>query len=151
MERMGLRDVRRGKAARRNLVEQRLEQVMVRAVNERDARIGHLKMLAEGQPAETGAQHHDMEFFVSHAINVMQPAKKCKGWLKSGLFFKSKKRRWLSAPGTPVSDPANLEQPHGNEPDRRSAMMGLRRILTLPRERGSVSRRNVRIFLAAST
>lgn len=48
---------------------------MIRAVNERDARVGHLKTLAEGQSAKACTDHDDMEFFVSsHAVIVTQSA-----------------------------------------------------------------------------
>ncbi len=64
-----LGDVRRGKSGGGDLIKQRLKEVMVRAVNERDARIRRLKSPAEGQSAKTRAQHDDM-FFVRHVNNL---------------------------------------------------------------------------------
>lgn len=58
----GLRDVGRGQAAGRHLIEQRLEQMMICAVHQRDAGIGHLKLFAERQAAEARTQNNDMNW-----------------------------------------------------------------------------------------
>jgi hypothetical protein len=52
-----LRDIRRGQSRRRHLVKQRLEQMMVLAVDQGDARLPALEALAKGQPAKAGSQH----------------------------------------------------------------------------------------------
>ena len=74
----GLRDIRGGQRAGGHLIEQRLEQMMVGPVNDRDARIGMPKMLAERQAAEARAEHDDVKLFGSffHMNKVEQPSRK---------------------------------------------------------------------------
>src|SRR5258706_11895133 len=47
-----LGNFRRGESRRGDLVEKRLKQVVVRAINERDSRLGMAQMLAKCKPAE---------------------------------------------------------------------------------------------------
>jgi hypothetical protein len=54
------RDIRRRESCRRNLVQQRLEEMMVRAIDERDADICARKRARRPQAAETTAENHDM-------------------------------------------------------------------------------------------
>ncbi|MEY2466183.1 MAG: hypothetical protein QOD03_704, partial [Verrucomicrobiota bacterium] len=48
------------------LVQQRLKQMMIRAIHERDAGVRLMKMFAEFQAAKSRAQHNDMFCFVHH-------------------------------------------------------------------------------------
>ena len=73
----GLGDVGGGQGTGGDLVKQRLEQMMVGAVNEGDADIGMMKLFAERQAAEACAEHDNMWLFASfHADNVMQTVQK---------------------------------------------------------------------------
>jgi hypothetical protein len=48
---------------------------MIRAINERNARVRHLKVFAERQPAKAGTDHDDLRFFVSSHVTILkQPA-----------------------------------------------------------------------------
>src|ERR1051325_4688829 len=49
----GLRNVRRRQTRRRDLIEQRLEQMMIVAIHQRDARVRVMKVLAESKSAES--------------------------------------------------------------------------------------------------
>ena len=72
----GLGNVRRGKSTGRHLVKQRLKQMMVGAVNDRDARVGMAEMLAKSQPAETSADHDHMNCLLSGTGTMsMNPGK----------------------------------------------------------------------------
>jgi len=70
----GLCDFRRRQTARRDLIQQRLKQVMIRAVNHRDARVRMMEALAERQSAKPAAEHHHVNLFaVLHGFNVGEP------------------------------------------------------------------------------
>src|SRR5581483_2714413 len=56
----GLRDIRGGKTSSGHLVKQRLEQVMVPAVDESDAGVLIGEMFAKLKPSEAGAKNHDV-------------------------------------------------------------------------------------------
>jgi len=72
----GLGDIRGGQGACGDLIEQRLEQVMIGAVNERDTRIGVMEFFAERQAAKARAEHDDMNLFASlHAERLNQVLK----------------------------------------------------------------------------
>jgi len=72
-----LGDISGGQGTGGDLVKERLEQMMVGAVNEGDADIGMMKLFAERQAAEACAEHDDMWLFAScHADNVMQTGQK---------------------------------------------------------------------------
>ena len=64
-----LRDLRRGQPGGGHLIEQRLEQMVILPVNERDARVRMIEGLAEGQPTEARPENHDV--FVFHAGLVL--------------------------------------------------------------------------------
>jgi hypothetical protein len=67
----GLCNFRRGQPARRHLIQQRLEQVMIRPVHDREARVRVAEVLAERQSAEARTQHDDVSLFVPiHGLNV---------------------------------------------------------------------------------
>ncbi len=74
-----LGDVDRGEPGGGDLVEERLKQVVVLPIDDRDPREVRRKMLAERQPAETGADHDDMGQFSrrsgGHAGNLERSAK----------------------------------------------------------------------------
>jgi hypothetical protein len=72
----GLSDIRGRQRARGHLVKQRLEEMMVGAVNQRDARIGMTKGFAERQAAKACAEHDDVKLFsgLLHADNLSQIA-----------------------------------------------------------------------------
>jgi len=59
-----LRNFRRGKARRGDLVKQRLKQMMVGAIHQGDARVGPAKMFAEFQAAKPGAEHDHVKCLV---------------------------------------------------------------------------------------
>ena len=60
------RDVRRAEGGRGHLVEQGLEEVVVRAVDHRDAHRGAFQGAGCGQPAEPGSEDHDVRQRPSH-------------------------------------------------------------------------------------
>ena len=55
-----LRNIRRGQSRRRDLVEQRLKQVVVLPIDHRDAHPFRGARLGKTQPAEAGSKHHDV-------------------------------------------------------------------------------------------
>ena len=59
MRRIGAGDVGRVQGRGGDLVEQRLEQVMIRAVDDRQADVGPPQRLRRGQAAEAAAEDHD--------------------------------------------------------------------------------------------
>ena len=58
-----LRNVWRGKSAGRYLIQQRLQQMMIRAIHQRDPRAGHLKLFAKSQSAEARAENNGVNVF----------------------------------------------------------------------------------------
>ena len=69
----GLGDFRGGKPCRGDLVEQRLKEVMIRAIHQRHARGGMMKFLAEGQSSEPRPEHHDVRLFaLRHRHSMMR-------------------------------------------------------------------------------
>ena len=75
-----MRDFRRGEAGSRDLIKQRLKEMMIGAVDESDARVRIAEMFAEGQPSETGPQDNDMpRAFVRHRATVREGAGGVKG------------------------------------------------------------------------
>jgi hypothetical protein len=76
----GLSDVRRGKTSRGDLIEQRLEKVMVLPINNRDASFGVIPFLAKGESSEARAQHYDVWIFRAHyEHNVSWASRNCNG------------------------------------------------------------------------
>ena len=68
----GLRDFRCGQPAGGNLVEQGLEQMMIRAIDDRYHGVGAIEFFAKGQPAKTRPKHDHTNrlFFIAvHAPN----------------------------------------------------------------------------------
>jgi len=63
----GLCNFRRGKPGRGDLIKQRLEKVMIRAIHHRHQRITVFELLAKSQPAESGAEHNHMGGFFLHS------------------------------------------------------------------------------------
>jgi hypothetical protein len=64
----GRSDRRRGKAGRGDLVEQRLEQMMIAAVDQGDANIGIGQFARGGEAAETAAEDDDMGARVGRCV-----------------------------------------------------------------------------------
>jgi len=65
-------DLGRTQRGRRHLVEQRLEQMVVASVDERDRRTGALERLDGREPAEAAAHHHDSRR-LRHGIHLCVP------------------------------------------------------------------------------
>jgi hypothetical protein len=59
-----LRDLRRGKTGGGHLIKQRLKEMMIGPVHQRDAGGGMIELLAERQPAKSRAQHDDVSCLV---------------------------------------------------------------------------------------
>src|SRR5580765_4561227 len=70
-----LRNFRRRKTSRCHLVKQRLAQVVIGAIHQRDARIGMLKVLAKSQSSKTPSQNHYTRSLVLHKALFIRSAK----------------------------------------------------------------------------
>ena len=67
----GLRDFRRRESGGGHLIQQRLEEVMILPVNQRDARPWMVEGLAKGQSTEARPQNHDVfGFHAALTFNV---------------------------------------------------------------------------------
>lgn len=69
IERIGLGDLWRREPCCRNLVQQRLEEVMVLAIHHRDPRLAP-ELLAEGQATEACSEHEDVRRSRSLFVHV---------------------------------------------------------------------------------
>ena len=85
--RIGDGAVARRQRARRHLVEQRLEQVVVRAVDQRHVDVGAPQPLRGGKPAEAAADDHDPRSPASPALSRHLPA-------PAGLRAPIRSSRW---------------------------------------------------------
>src|SRR5688500_20044702 len=65
-----LGDFRSGKAGRCNLVEQRLEKMMVLPIDNRNMGCPVAQMFTESQPAESRSQHDDMRPLCLHPLSL---------------------------------------------------------------------------------
>ena len=63
-------DIAGRQSGRRHLVEQRLEQVVIAAVEQGDADRRALQRLSGGEPAEPSADDHDMWGFIRHMRHI---------------------------------------------------------------------------------
>src|SRR5581483_7894062 len=72
-----LRDVWRGQSRRRHLIEQRLKQMVIGAVHQRDSGGWIVKMLAEFQSPKTCAQYYNVRFLLRHTPTVQGKPEKC--------------------------------------------------------------------------
>ena len=63
----GCRDVGRGERRRRDLVQQRLEEMVIAAVDDRDAYAGAIEGARRRETAEASPQDHDVGLFLSSA------------------------------------------------------------------------------------
>src|ERR1017187_3941890 len=73
-----LRDFRGGKSAGGDLIKQRLEQMVIRAIDDSHKDAGATEVLAKCQPAETRSEHdhtNKLLFIAGHAPNLNQPPK----------------------------------------------------------------------------
>ena len=61
-------DVGRGETGSGHLVEQRLEKMMILAVDDGDTSIWMSEILAKSEPAETRPEDHHMSLFALHAL-----------------------------------------------------------------------------------
>src|SRR5882672_3457086 len=66
----GLGNFGGGEARRSHLIEQRLEQIMICAIDNRYLRLATAKMLAECEPAEARAEHNYLRDFLVHHEEV---------------------------------------------------------------------------------
>lgn len=75
-----LRNIGRGESSGGNLIKQGLKQVMVGAINQRDAGVGMVKFFAELKSAKTRAENHDMNLFAfRHGDNLSEAEEKAIG------------------------------------------------------------------------
>src|SRR4051812_41203785 len=63
-----LRDVRRGETGGGGLIEERLGEVMILAIDQRDLRVGMAELLAKCQAAKSGAKDYDSRIRLLHYL-----------------------------------------------------------------------------------